>query len=220
MGIACPDVVADFTHRGYKRFVVVVPIGNGELYFGNLIIVGCQCQRVVVVQSQLAVVSIQDLAFHTIAVGEGDATLLNGKRSACPIVTHIVCRTPIYAKDLLVKCDIAVVRHAAICDVTTIVESDLFLLAPDVVLQSWIVYKGVAVALQLPDGIVALYLFLTDGVFLRPLHEHIESPWCKGLIGVVVASIEHIAIPCTAMVAREVKELSSLLVVSVADRHP
>ena len=42
-----------------------------------------------------AVVSIQDLAFHTIAVGKGDATLLNGKRSACPIITHIVCRTPI-----------------------------------------------------------------------------------------------------------------------------
>ena len=88
----------------------------------------------------------------------------------------------------------------------------------NVVLQPWEVNVGVAVALLAVDGVVAVYLFLADGVFLSPPQQHPQGP------GRVAVAGDHGAAPARELlvVARvhvevDAREVAFVLVVGFED---
>ena len=61
--------------------------------------------------------------------------------------------------------------------------------APDVLGQHGTIHKGVAVALDFIDPLVALYLLGTHGIGTVPLHEHLHRPGGERLVAVVLVQL-------------------------------
>ena len=60
--------------------------------------------------------------------------------------------------------------------IVVVAKRHILLVAPDVVLQAWIIHKGITVSLNSRYSIIAGYLYLIDRIKFRPNHHHVDNP--------------------------------------------
>ena len=95
-------------------------------------------------------------------------------------------------------------------------------LAPDVFCQIGIVYEGIAVVLEIADGIGTLDFLLRDGIHAMPLDEHFLFPRLKLQIVVVLhgkLTAHVLVVQSPAVVLRAHIVYCSVCIASVARSH-